>query len=77
MYRTPTEMLVRSGTLTDDGTPVTRERCEAILREVLRGVDRFPGDRFGDAAAVFREVALGEEFPPFLTTGAYARYFRC
>ena len=35
---------------------------------------RFEGDRFDDAAAIFREVALGTEFPAFLTLPAYARY---
>ncbi|MFD6136598.1 malate synthase A [Isoptericola sp. NPDC060257] len=65
---------VASGTTTEDGLPITRVRCEAVLRDVLRGLPRSAGDRFEDAAALFREVALGEEFPPFLTTGAYARY---
>ncbi|GAA1713007.1 malate synthase A [Isoptericola hypogeus] len=65
---------VASGTTTDDGVPITRARCEAVLRSVLVGLPRSAGDRFDDAAAIFREVALGEEFPPFLTTGAYARY---
>jgi malate synthase len=67
---------INAGTRTDDGEPITRRRCEAVLRDVVRGLDRFPGDRFDDAAVIFREIALGEEFPPFLTTGAYARYFR-
>ncbi|WP_166846089.1 malate synthase A [Isoptericola sp. BMS4] len=65
---------IAAGTTTDDGAPITRARCEAVLRDVVRGLDRFPGDRFADAAAIFREVALGDEFPPFLTTSAYARH---
>jgi malate synthase len=67
---------IHAGTTTDDGEPITRRRCETVLREVLHSLDRFPGDRYDDAAAIFREVTLGEEFPPFLTAGAYARYFR-
>ena len=65
---------VTSGTRTEDGEPITRGRCEAVLRSVLIGLPRSAGDRFDDAAAIFREVALGTDFPPFLTTGAYARY---
>jgi len=65
---------VASGTTTEDGLPITRVRCEAVLRDVLRGLPRSSGDRFDDAVSLFREVALGEDFPPFLTTGAYARY---
>jgi malate synthase len=64
---------VATGTRTEHGE-VTRERVEAVLTEVLAGLERFDGDRYDDAAAVFREVALGEDFPPFLTTVAYARY---
>ena len=41
---------------------------------MLGEATRSAGDRFDDAAEVFREVALREEFPTFLTLGAYARY---
>ncbi|QAY63450.1 malate synthase A [Xylanimonas allomyrinae] len=64
---------IASGTRTEHGA-VTRERALAVLAEVLGGLDRFPGDRYDDAAAVFREVALGDGFPEFLTTIAYERY---
>ncbi len=37
-------------------------------------MERREGDRYDDAAAVFRDVALGEDFPTFLTLGAYADY---
>ena len=37
-------------------------------------VDRREGDRYDDAAEIFREVALGQEFPAFLTLPAYARF---
>ena len=33
-----------------------------------------PGARFDDAAEIFRTVALGDDFPTFLTLGAYADY---
>jgi len=59
---------------TEDGTPITREYVEGLISQVLGEVSRFEGDRFDDAAAIFREVALGTEFPAFLTLPAYARY---
>jgi malate synthase len=59
---------------TDDGTPITREYVEALIARVLREVTHHAGDRFDDAAEIFREVALGQEFPAFLTLPAYNRY---
>ena len=40
---------------------------EGLIGEVLTEVDRREGDRYEDAAEIFREVALGQEFPAFLT----------
>jgi len=59
---------------TDDGTLITAEYVEGLIREVLDEATRTEGDRFDDAAEVFREVALQPEFPSFLTLGAYARF---
>ncbi|MFS0910307.1 malate synthase A [Microbacterium sp. 179-I 3D2 NHS] len=59
---------------TDDGTPITVEYVEGLIAGVLADAERREGDRFDDAAEIFREVALREEFPAFLTAGAYARY---
>jgi malate synthase len=59
---------------TDDGTPITREYVEGLIARVLREVTHHAGDRFDDAAEIFREVALGQEFPAFLTLPAYNRY---
>lgn len=59
---------------TDDGTPITRDRVERILTELLGSVERADGDRFDDAAEIFRDVALRDEFPTFLTVGAYSRF---
>lgn len=59
---------------TADGTAITAEYVEGLIAEVLSEVPRAEGDRFDDAAEIFREVALQEEFPTFLTLGAYARY---
>jgi malate synthase len=64
---------IAAGIRTEHGR-VTRDRAAEVLAEVVAGFERFDGDRYDDAAAVFREVALGEDFPPFLTTIAYERY---
>ncbi|WP_298943956.1 malate synthase A [uncultured Microbacterium sp.] len=59
---------------TDDGTRITREYIEGLIVQVLGEVTRTGGDRFDDAAEIFREVALGDDFPTFLTLTAYANY---
>lgn len=59
---------------TEDGTRITRDYVEGLIAEVLGEVARTGADRFDDAADVFREVALRDEFPTFLTLGAYSRY---
>ncbi len=59
---------------TEDGTPITREYIEGLIGSVLDEAARSDGDRFDDAADVFRDVALREEFPTFLTLTAYSRY---
>lgn len=59
---------------TEDGTPITRDYVEGLIERVLGEVDRRDGDRFDDAASVFREVALGRDFPAFLTLPAYSRF---
>lgn len=60
--------------VTAEGDTITRPFVEGLLDEVLSEVPRSEGDRFDDAAAVFREVALRPEFPAFLTLPAYAKY---
>ncbi|CAH0239279.1 malate synthase A [Plantibacter cousiniae (nom. nud.)] len=59
---------------TDDGRPITRGRVEDLLDELLASLPRTADDRFDDAAELFREVALRDEFPTFLTVPAYTRY---
>lgn len=59
---------------TEDGTPITRGYIEGLIGQVLDEADRGPGDRFDDAAEIFREVALGNDFPAFLTLPAYSRF---
>ena len=59
---------------TDTGRVVTREWVAELVRREFAALERFDGDRFDDALAVFTECALGEDYPTFLTLPAYARY---
>ena len=65
---------IRQGVRTEEGAPVTRERVERVASEVLAELPRSADDRYDDALALFREVALGEDFPAFLTVPAYATH---
>ncbi|WP_265520839.1 malate synthase A [Oerskovia flava] len=65
---------IASGTRTDNGVPITHERVEALLAEIVDDLPRVEGNRIDDAATVFRAVALSEDFPTFLTIGAYSQY---
>ena len=65
---------VHQGTVTAEGTPITVPAVERMIDEVIAAMPRAATDRFDDAAAVLRDVALGEEFPTFLTLVAYPRH---
>ncbi len=59
---------------TAEGTLITRG---LVQKELQRALDKFggsPGNRFAEAAEVFRAVTLEEDFPTFLTITAYTRY---
>ena len=60
--------------VTAEGTPITHRSIEEELVRVLDSIERTAGDRFDEAAAVFRDVTLEEEFPTFLTLSAYSSY---
>jgi malate synthase len=59
---------------TAEGTKITRDWVRELVHETATGFDRFDGDRFADAAELFEDVALGDDFPTFLTVPAYSRY---
>jgi len=59
---------------TEDGSRITPEYVEGLISEVLNQTTRSAGDRFDDAAEIFREVSLGAEFPAFLTLSAYSKF---
>ncbi|MGN7977823.1 malate synthase A [Microbacterium sp. 69-10] len=55
---------------TEEGDLITADYVERLIAEMLAHTPRTEGDRFDDAAEVFREVALHPEFPAFLTLPA-------
>ncbi|MBL5975138.1 MAG: malate synthase A [Candidatus Leucobacter sulfamidivorax] len=59
---------------TAEGSRITREWVERLIAETLAEVPRFAGDRYEDAAELFRDAATGDHFPAFLTVPAYSRY---
>ena len=59
---------------TAEGTRITRDWVTEVLQDTLRSFERFDGDRYDDAAELFADVALGDDFPTFLTVPAYSRY---
>ncbi|MFC3981615.1 malate synthase A [Streptosporangium jomthongense] len=62
--------------LADTGAQVTRELVERIIEEELAGIAAQPGydaERYTQATALFKEVALDDDFAEFLTLPAYAR----
>jgi malate synthase len=65
---------MHQGVVTAEGTVITHQGIEAELEQILSEVERTRGDRFDNAAAVFREVTLAEEFPTFLTLSAYSSH---
>ncbi|QUW18931.1 malate synthase A [Agrococcus sp. Marseille-Q4369] len=60
--------------VTSDGRTVTRERCEAIVAELAPSFADGEDDRFREAIELFRETALEEAYPAFLTLAGTERY---
>ncbi|MCW2697057.1 MAG: aceB [Modestobacter sp.] len=65
---------IAHGTVTAEGTRVTRRTVEVLLDEVLAGQPRTADDRFDAAARMFRSVTLGEDFPTFFTVPGYVEH---
>ena len=64
--------------LLEDGPKVTRERVEVLIDEELANIreqygEQFNAERFGQATALFTEVALADNYVNFLTIPAYER----
>lgn len=65
---------IHHGTETAEGRRITRAWVTQVLGDVVTSLPRTQGDRFDDAEALFRQVALVEEYPSFLTMTAYAQH---
>ena len=63
---------VHHGAKTVEGTPITKDLVRKIGRDEAARLDG-PGRKFGDALALFEEVALADEFVEFLTLPGYDR----
>lgn len=59
---------------TAEGTRITAEWVTSLVEEALESFDRYDGDRFDAAVELFIDIALGDQFPTFLTVPAYSRY---
>jgi malate synthase len=65
---------VHQAVVTAEGNQVDRPYVERVMADVLAGLPRFDGDRYDDAVNLFREVALNDDFPTFLTIPAYDEF---
>ena len=63
---------IHQDTVTAEGNQITVDFVEKAIASIP--FERRDGDRFDDATAILRTVALQEEFPTFLTLTAYANY---
>ena len=62
----------------DDGVVVKRDLVERLIDEELSKIrtatgEGFDAERYGQAVALFTEVALADNFADFLTIPAYER----
>jgi malate synthase len=69
---------IRGGVILDDGPLVTRDVVERMIDEELVRIQELVGEsfdtaRYGQAVALFTEVALSDSFAEFLTLPAYER----
>jgi malate synthase len=68
---------VRHGARTAEGTAITRDAVRATVAEELArieagiGTDYYSAGRFQEAASLFEQVSLSDEFVEFLTLPAY------
>jgi malate synthase len=65
---------IAAGATTDSGSPITRERVESLIKEIVDDFEKFPGNRYQEATEAFKAVAIDDDFPAFLTVGTYVSY---
>ncbi|HTC23829.1 MAG TPA: hypothetical protein VK688_05670, partial [Gemmatimonadales bacterium] len=59
---------------TDDGELVTLQRCRSLLADELARLERSGvSGRWREAAGLLDQLVSAEEFPEFLTIGAYEK----
>jgi malate synthase len=65
---------IRHRARTEDGAPITLDRCRAVLAEERAGLEQraMPG-RWREAAELLDQLISAEEFPEFLTLRAYEK----
>jgi malate synthase len=76
--RSQTWQWIHNDVALDDGPVVTRELVERLIDEELSKIrsaapGEFDAERYGQAVALFTEVALADAFAEFLTIPAYER----
>jgi malate synthase len=77
--RTQVWQWIRHGTRTAEVQPVTRDHVLGVVAEELQkieasiGTDYYSAGRFQEAAGLFEQVALSDDFVEFLTVPAYER----
>jgi malate synthase len=64
---------VRHGVRTEEGAAVTLERVRGLLAEERRRLESGPEHRLAEAAALVDALVSAQEFPEFLTLGAYEK----
>jgi malate synthase len=65
---------IHRGVVTEEGTEITHDYVSDLLAAELARVAGTEDARFEDAAEIVRQVALGEDFPTFLTISAYSQH---
>jgi malate synthase len=65
---------IAAGAATGSGAPITKDRVEALIEEIVDDFDKFPGNKYSEATAAFKAVAVDEDYPAFLTVGTYVSY---
>jgi malate synthase len=76
--RSQTWQWIHNDVALDDGTVVKRDLVERLIDEELSKIramtgEGFDAERYGQAVALFTEVALADNFAEFLTIPAYER----
>ena len=65
---------IQQDVTTEEGIRITRAYVASLLDALLEELPRSSDDRYEDAADIVRQVALSDDFPPFLTISAYGKY---